>query len=343
VNRSKVTTHGLEDARPGREALPGARRPVRLPGDGQRRRRRKRAAEAEFRSYYGLPVLKKPVWEAREIAGYLFLGGLAGASSVLALGAQLTGRPNLARGAKTGAAAAAALSLAALVADLGRPARFLNMMRVFKPTSPMSVGTWILTGYAPAAMASAASDLTGLLPAVGLAGTVAAAALGPALASYTGVLLADTAIPAWHDARRELPFLFVSSAATAAAGLGLACAADGETAPAARLALIGGGAELAAETLLEHGLEPVVRRAYHEGKAGALLRTAKVLVVAGGLGAAASARSRSRPLRLAASAALLAASACTRFGVFYAGVASAEDPAATIEPQRARLQQAQAG
>jgi formate-dependent nitrite reductase membrane component NrfD len=87
---------------------------------------------------------------------------------------------------------------------LGRPARFLNMMRVFKPTSPMSVGTWILTGYAPAALASAASDITGLLPAVGFAGTVAAAALGPALASYTGVLLADTAIPAWHDARREL-------------------------------------------------------------------------------------------------------------------------------------------
>jgi formate-dependent nitrite reductase membrane component NrfD len=345
VNRSKVTTRGLEDARPGREAPPGAKRPARLPGDGQRPRgrRRRRPAEEEFRSYYGLPVLKKPVWEAREIAGYLFLGGLAGASSVLALGAQLTGRPNLARGAKTGAAAAAALSLAALVADLGRPARFLNMMRVFKPTSPMSVGTWILTGYAPAAMASAASDITGLLPAVGLAGTVAAAALGPALASYTGVLLADTAIPAWHDARRELPFLFVSSAATAAAGLGLACAADDETAPAARLALIGGGAELAAETLLEHGLEPVVRRAYREGQAGALLRTAKVLVAAGSLGAAAGARYRSRPLRLAASAALLAASACTRFGVFYAGVASAEDPAATIEPQRARLQQAQPG
>jgi Polysulphide reductase, NrfD len=345
VNRSKVTIRGVEDARPGREALPGAKRPVRLPDDGQRQRgrrgrrgvagrRRGGAADEEFRSYYGLPVLKKPVWEAREIAGYLFLGGLAGASSVLALGAQLTGRPALARGAKAGAAGAAALSLAALVADLGRPARFLNMMRVFKPTSPMSVGTWILTGYAPAAMASAASDITGLLPGAGLAATVAAAALGPALASYTGVLLGDTAIPAWHDAHRELPFLFVFSGATAAAGLGLACAADDETAPAARLALIGGGAELAAETLLEHRLEPVVRRAYQQGKAGVLLRTAKVLVVAGGLGAAVS--TRSRPLRLAASAALLAASACTRFGVFYAGVASAEDPAATIEPQRAR-------
>jgi formate-dependent nitrite reductase membrane component NrfD len=278
------------------------------------------------------------VWEAREIAGYLFLGGLAGASSVVALGAQLTGRPGLARGAKAGAAAAAGLSLAALVADLGRPARFLNMLRVFKPTSPMSVGTWILTAYAPAAMASAACDLTGLFPAAGTAATGAAALLGPAVASYTGVLVADTAVPAWHDAHRELPFLFVSSAATAAAGLGLACAADGESEPVRRLALLGGAAELAAGQWLEARLEPVVGRAYREGKAGALLRAAKALTVAGGVGAALGARSR--PLRLASAAALLAASACTRFGVFYAGVASAEDPAATIEPQRARAAQA---
>lgn len=341
MNEGTVTTRGLEGAKPGREAPPGAKRPARgAPGDrggrGKRGRRGARsAAEAEFRSYYGLPVLNKPVWEAREIAGYLFLGGLAGASSVVALGAQLTGRPGLARGAKAGAAAAVGLSLAALVKDLGRPGRFLNMLRVFKPTSPMSVGTWLLTGYAPAALASAGSDISGLLPAAGTAATCAAAALGPAVASYTGVLLADTAVPAWHDARRELPFLFVSSAATAAAGLGLACAADDETAPVRNLALIGGTAELTAETLLERRLEPVVRGAYHDGIAGALLRTAKVLTVAGSLGAAFSARSRS--VRLASAAALLAASACTRFGVYHAGAASAENPAATIEPQRTRL------
>jgi Polysulphide reductase, NrfD len=343
VNVSKVTTSGLEDARPGREAPPGAKRPARRAGPGGKRRSRRGkrpAAEDEFRSYYGLPVLNAPVWEAREIAGYLFLGGLAGASSVVALGAQLTGRPALARGAKAGAAAAAGLSLAALVADLGRPTRFLNMLRVFKPTSPMSVGTWILTAYAPAAMASATCDLTGLFPAAGTAATGAAALLGPAVASYTGVLVADTAVPAWHDAHRELPFLFVSSAATAAAGLGLACAADGESAPVRRLALLGGGAELAAEQLLEARLEPVVGRAYHDGKAGALLRAAKVLTVAGVAGAVLSARSR--PLRLASAAALLAASACTRFGVFYAGVASAGDPAATIEPQRARASRREA-
>jgi formate-dependent nitrite reductase membrane component NrfD len=293
------------------------------------------AAQEQSRSYYGLPVLNKPVWEAREIAGYFFLGGLAGASSVVALGAQLTGRPALARGAKAGAAAAAALSMAALIKDLGRPTRFLHMLRVFKPTSPMSVGTWILSGYVPAAMAAAISDLSGLMPGAGTAAAGAAAALGPALASYTGVLVADTAVPAWHDARRELPFLFVASAATAAAGLGLACAADSEAAPVRNLAVIGGAAEVAAETLLERRLEPVVGRAYREGRAGVLLKAAKVLTAVGGIGAAGGARRKA--LRLAAAAALLAGSACTRFGVFYAGVASAEDPAATIEPQRARL------
>ena len=123
--------------------------------------------EAEFASYYGRPVLKAPVWQAPDIPGYLFLGGLAGASSVLAAGAQLSGHRELARAAKVGALGAISLSAAALVHDLGRPARFVNMLRVFKVTSPMSVGSWILSGYGPVAGAAAASAVTGILPAAG--------------------------------------------------------------------------------------------------------------------------------------------------------------------------------
>ncbi len=115
--------------------------------------------EAEFSSYYGRPVVKEPTWAPLDIAGYLFLGGLAGASSTLAAGAQLSGRPGLARPLKLGAVGAISLSLVALVHDLGRPARFLNMLRVFKPTSPMSVGVWILSAYAPAAGAAALGEL----------------------------------------------------------------------------------------------------------------------------------------------------------------------------------------
>ncbi len=98
----------------------------------------------------------------------------------------------------------------------------------------MSVGTWILGGYAPAALAAAASDLTGIRPAAGLAANGGAALLAPAVASYTAVLVADTAVPAWHEARAVMPFLFVASAASAGARLGLAVAADGEEGPVRR-------------------------------------------------------------------------------------------------------------
>jgi hypothetical protein len=138
--------------------------------------------EAEFSSYYGRPIVKEPTWAALDIAGYLFLGGLAGASSTLAAAAEVSGRPALARPLKLGAAGAISLSLVALVHDLGRPARFLNMLRVFKPTSPMSVGVWILSAYAPAALAAAADELVGGLRPLGRAGTAGAALLGPAVA-----------------------------------------------------------------------------------------------------------------------------------------------------------------
>ncbi len=134
---------------------------------------------AEFRSYYGRPVIKEPVWETLDVAGYLFLGGLAGASSALAASAELSGRPELARAAKTVAAGAIGLSVVALVHDLGRPKRFVNMLRVFKPTSPMSVGTWLLTGYGPAAGVAAASAVTGWLPRTGRAATAVAAVTRP--------------------------------------------------------------------------------------------------------------------------------------------------------------------
>jgi len=176
--------------------------------------------EARFSSYYGRPVIKEPVWQAPDVAGYLFFGGLAGASSVLAAGALLSGHRDLARVAKVGALGAISLSAAALVHDLGRPARFANMLRVFKPSSPMSVGSWLLTGYGPVAGAAAVSELTGILPGAGTAATLGAGLLGPAIATYTAALICDTAVPAWHAGYREMPYVFAGSAASAAGGLG---------------------------------------------------------------------------------------------------------------------------
>ncbi|MGI8760255.1 MAG: NrfD/PsrC family molybdoenzyme membrane anchor subunit [Jatrophihabitantaceae bacterium] len=291
--------------------------------------------EPAFTSYYGRPVLKAPTWRARDIAGYLFLGGLAGASSILGAGSELTGRAGLARSAKLGALGAITLSGAALIHDLGRPARFVNMLRVAKPTSPMSVGSWLLAGYGPLAGASAAAELTGLLPRAGRAAGVGAAVLGSGVASYTAVLLADTAVPAWHESRQQLPFVFVGSAAASAGGLGLLCASCAEAAPARRAAVGGAALELAASTVMERHAG-LAGETFHDGRAGLLLRAAKAVTAAGALTAATFAR-RNRVAAAASGAALLAGSALTRFGIFEAGRASTADPKYTVVPQRERL------
>lgn len=294
---------------------------------------------AEFTSYYGQPVINKPVWEAPDIAGYFFLGGLAGASSALALGADLTGRSTLARAAKVGAAGSIALGGVALVHDLGRPSRFLNMLRVLKPTSPMSVGSWLLAAYAPAAFVSAGSVVTGFLPGIGTAATAGAAVLGPFVSTYTAALISDTSVPAWHGGYREMPFLFAASSASAAGGLGLLAASPAETGPARALAVVGAAGELAAAKAIERRLGEVAEP-YHSGKSGVLMRAAEGLTAVA-VGAAVVGRGRPWLSRLAGGA-LLAASAMTRFGIFEAGIASAEDPKYTVKPQRARLEQREA-
>ncbi|NEA25783.1 NrfD/PsrC family molybdoenzyme membrane anchor subunit, partial [Actinomadura bangladeshensis] len=195
--------------------------------------------------------LNPPVWKAADVAAYLFLGGLAGAGSMLAAGAQLTGRPTAARALKISSLAAIAGSTAALIHDLGRPARFANMLRVMKPTSPMSMGSWILAAYGPAAGGAAVLDVAGRFPHLGRAATAAAAALGPAVTVYTAVLIADTAVPAWHEGKRELPFVFAGSATTAAAGMALLTAPVRETGPMRTAAVSGAAVELAAAKLLE--------------------------------------------------------------------------------------------
>ncbi|WP_433540776.1 NrfD/PsrC family molybdoenzyme membrane anchor subunit [Streptosporangium sandarakinum] len=221
--------------RPEREAAVGAA------GRPRRRRRGERlmVPEAEFRSYYGKAVINEPTWQAHDIAGYLFLGGLAGASSTLAAAGELTGRPHLARACKAGALCALGGSLYALIHDLGRPGRFLHMLRVFKVISPMNMGTWILSGYGPQAGVAAATAVTGWFPRLGRAATVGAGLTGPLVATYTAALISDTAVPAWHDGYREMPFLFAGSAAASAGGLGMLAAPVGEAGPARRAALAG--------------------------------------------------------------------------------------------------------
>jgi hypothetical protein len=206
------------------------------------------------------------------------------------------------------------------------------MLRVFKPTSPMSVGSWLLAAYSPAAVGACVLSLTGWLPRLGTLATLGAATLGPAIATYTAVLGADTAIPAWHGAHRQLPYLFAASASCAASGMALIAAPITETAPARRAALVAAVGELAAVEMMKKQLGPVAET-YEQGRAGRLMNAARVLTVAGATGAALLA-GRSRPAAALSGIALLAASALTRFGMFEAGRASARDPKYTILTQR---------
>jgi hypothetical protein len=167
-----------------------------------------------------------------------------------------------------------------------------------------------------------------------MAATVAAAPLGPAVAAYTSVLLGDTAAPAWNDARRELPYLFVGSAATAAGGLGLLTVAPRRAGPAFRLATVGAAAELASERLIDRRLGPVAAT-YRTGRSGTLMRTGRMLAAGGTVGALIGRRNRA--ISALSGAALLAGSAVTRFGVFEAGRASVRDPKYVVGPQRERL------
>lgn len=328
-----------------------ADRPPAPPRDPNRRRRRDRrrgdpnatVPDAEFTSYYGRPVVKPAPW-GHEIAAYLFLGGAAAGSALVGAGAHLTGRRRLRRSGRALALGAASLGGVALIADLGRPERFLNMLRTVKLTSPMSVGTWIFTGFAACAGAAAAAEVgQAVLPAgssirrvVDVLDPVASAGsafFAPPLAAYTAVLLADTATPLWHQSYRELPFLFVSSATAAGSGLALVATPTAETAPVRQLAALAAAGDLAADALLERRLgeegQPL-----REGRAHVLHTAARVLTAVGGLGAVVAGRWRAPAV--ASGLALVAASACTRFAIFEAGLESAKDPAYTIRPQRRR-------
>jgi formate-dependent nitrite reductase membrane component NrfD len=328
MSRAEVRRAGLAGVAPGREARTWSRN-----GSGATIGRR--PTEHKGGSYYGDPIINPPVWEERNVAGYLFMGGLAGASSILAAGADLTGRGRLARRAKLCASCAIGVSTAALIADLGRPARFLNMLRVVKPTSPMSIGTWILAAYAPLNAAATASELTGLRPRTGRLASAGAGLLGSAVATYTGALFANTAVPAWAGGRRELPFLFAGSAAAAAGGFGLLAAPREEMGPARRMALLGVAGELIASAAMERSLGTVAE-SLHTEPAHARLRAARALS-AGGAVCAFALAGRSHAAACASGLALMAGSALTRFGLFAAGMASARDPRHTVEPQRRRL------
>jgi formate-dependent nitrite reductase membrane component NrfD len=301
--------------------------------------------EAEFQSYYGRQILKTPVWEW-QIAAYLFTGGLAAGAAVLGAGADLTGRPRLRRVSRVGSLGALLASSYFLISDLGRPERFHHMLRVAKPTSPMSVGTWILAAFGPGAGLAGAVELVParlrgwwpfrLMRLLARPAGLGAAVVAPALGSYTAVLFSHTAVPGWNEVRNELPFVFAGSAAASGGGFGMLCAPVSEAGPARMFAATGAAGELIAGRIMEHRMG-LIREAYREGHVGHLRHASEACTALGLLGALTLAR-RSRAAAAVSGLSLLVGSALQRFSVFEAGVATTKDPRYVVVPQRARLE-----
>ena len=287
--------------------------------------------------YYGRPVVKPPVW-TWQVGLYLFVGGTAGMAGVIALAAFLTGQPiEVVRAALGLAALGAVIAPALLIADLGRPKRFLFMLRVFKWRSPMSMGVWILVFFSSCAVpAFVLAEAIGFLTRLGVPESLqrgllfllllGAALFGLLLATYTGVLLGATAIPAWFAHHKLLPFHFgivaFGSAAAALELVGLRLSALNA------IGLTVAGVETGLGAWIELSRKGATARALHQGPAGLLLRgagfaTGPVALVARIFGWVPG-----------AAVAFLLGAILSRYGWLAAGRFSARDPEETFAAQQ---------
>jgi protein NrfD len=188
------------------------------------------AQEASPPTYYDRPVVKPVDWRWL-IVTYLFVGGMAGASQVIACAVDLLGHRRdrmLVSAGRYLAFCGSLLSAALLIADLKTPSRWYNMLRIYRGTSPMSIGSWALFAFGAAsglaAVAQIAADVLNIRWARRFAtwAGLPAALAGGVVATYTGSLLAATSTPVWAAAYRLLPPIFgISGTATATAALSL--------------------------------------------------------------------------------------------------------------------------
>lgn len=285
--------------------------------------------------YYGQSVVRPPVW-TWEIPIYFFVGGAGGMSAIIAAAAAAFHHLDLARSAVFLAVLAAILSPVLLILDLGRPQRFLNMLRVFKPQSPMSVGVWILVlfgtfsvpafialemhsrGFTDGSFDSAVRIIGGML-------LIGSALTGVLLATYTGVLIGATAIPAWFSHHVLLPIHFGT------AGLGSAAALlellGHRIAPLNAIGFVAAGAETVVALSLLINRYGDTDCALRTARSGLFLQSAELLT--GPLPLVLRAFGL---IPLAAISFLLGA-LVSRFGWIWAGKVSGADPAAVFASQ----------
>ena len=293
-----------------------------------------RTTQSPADTYYDQPVVKAPPWGGK-VSAYIVLGGVAGSSAALGAAAQVLGGGRLGalvRSSRALSALTATAGAGLLMADLGRPDRFLHMMRLVRPTSVMNVGGYCLSTTAGAsAWALVLGGRCGRLGRAGRAAGVVAGIAGIPLCGYTGVLLSATAMPGWNVGTRTLPPLFMASAAaTSAPSLRLAPVAPPGQRALAVLAATAQAAELAAEHAHERTFtdRPHVRACYQTSRRW---RAGRALTLASlALGLAPPTR-RTRTGRAAAGVLGVAGSTLTKTAVYTAGLDSARDPRAVGE------------
>ena len=293
-------------------------------------------------TYYDRPLLKKPVWGI-DIPLYYFVGGAAGAALTLGAAIQLVTSRRAREMRRLSAVChwtgivGSTVGAALLIHDLGRPARFLYMMRVFRPTSPMNMGVWILSGAAPAAITTGLLlNRGGLLGWIGEAAGYVSGIFGAALAGYTGVLVSNTAIPIWQAPRAWMPVLFTASGASAAASIVDIFAKDEAACRVTRIFGTAGRAiEVAAAQKVARAASviPRVGKPFQEGGTAILWKAATGLTAASLVLSLLPGNSRKK----ARIAGLLGAagSLCMRVAVHYISEVSALDARASFHQQRA--------
>ncbi len=288
-------------------------------------------------SYYGLPALKPPVW-TWEVPLYFFIGGIAGVSACIAFIAHIFRADEvLTLLALWIALAGAAICPVLLIADLGRPSRFLNMLRVFKLKSPMSMGAWILVAFSGCAfLAVFTSELvvcgygSPLVFGLRWLGEASGALTGLLLASYTGVLIGATAIPVWFKHRRFLPAHFLTSGLGGSSAILELC---GFFIPVTQvLGLVASGLETVYEVLFE------LRKSdadgpLHHGRSGIAFRIAGILEGPTALAVRIVWGSTPRG-RCIAAICFLCGSLLSRYAWIWAGRASAKQPEVQFALQR---------
>jgi len=288
--------------------------------------------------YYGIPLLKEPQWK-KEVPLYFFVGGAAGASATIASSAGwLSADRDLVRKARWLAATGSVLSAALLTKDLGVPSRFINMLRVFKPQSPMSIGAWTLTAFSASSVSAALANfmrakglLAGPLVLLENGSGVLAAASGLVMSSYTGVLIGATVIPVWNRHVGTLPLHFAASGLNSVVSI-LELMGHEDNRALNRLGLAASAYEVAQGIAIERKRDRV-NRPLQKGASGFIVRIGGLLSGPAPLALRiAYAVTGKKKLRRAAAVSSIAGSLLTRLGWISAGKASAKDYALPLEP-----------